>query len=469
MTQPTNLQSVLKIIEEQEIKFLSLRFTDLEGKWHQVTRALNNASEKSLSQVFTFDGSSLKGWKTVENSDIILEPDFSTFFIDPFCVQATGVVICSIIDPLTKLPYAKDPRNIAKMAEEYFKKSGIGDSAFFGVEPEFFIFDDVRFKISPFECFFKLSGSEMEEQFGMQIEGGNLGHRTGKKGGYNAVPPIDNLFDIRSEILTIMAEVGLEASIHHHEVAQNQCEVGFEFSTLLKTADNTQKCKFVIQNVASSFGKSATFMPKPIFGDNGSGMHVHQSLWKGNKNLFAGNEYAGLSKIAMHYMAGIMAHAEAISAFSNSTVNSYRRLIPGFEAPTMIAYSANNRSAGIRIPYSEGENSKRIETRFPDPASNPYLMLSAMLMAGLDGVRRKLEPEQARDQNLYKSHDASVKRMPASLEQALKNLEKNHDFLLEGGVFTKDVINSYIAMKREELEKFAKIPHPLEFKMYYSR
>ena len=463
----SNLDAILKQIKEQEIKFFSFRFSDLEGKWHQITKCFNASSKKDLEEVITFDGSSIHGWRGIENSDMILKPDYSTFFVDPFCVQNTAVIICDVYDTLSNKPYTHDPRSIATKAEEYFKKTGIGDEVCFGPEPEFFIFDDIKFKTSPAECSFKLSGGEMDEASNLTIEGGNFGHRVGRKGGYNAVAPMDSFFDIRNEMITILQEVGIEANLQHHEVAANQCEIGFKFSTLVGTADNIQKFKYVVKNVAASFGKTATFMPKPVYGDNGSGMHVHQSIWKNGKNLFAGKGYAGLSDNALYYIGGIMEHAEALAAFSNPTINSYKRLLPGYEAPTMMAYSACNRSASIRIPYSEGENAKRIETRFPDPSANSYLLCASLLMAGLDGIKKKIHPGEARDQNLYKNHDVSIKRIPHSLEKALLHLEKEHEFLLEGGVFTKEFIHAYIEVKRAELEEFNKIPHPLEFKLYY--
>jgi glutamine synthetase len=456
--------NILKTIKDNEIKFLDFRFTDLEGRWHHVTKSAEDFDE---NEIINFDGSSIKGWRSIENSDMLLKPDFESFFVDPFSVQNTAVIFCDVHDPLTGKPYTNDPRSIAKLAEKHFLDTKMGDAVYFGPEPEFFIFDDVRFKTSPSESFFKVTTSEASEQSEMQIEGGNLGHRTGKKGGYMPVSPVDHLFDIRSEMVTVMREIGVNANLHHHEVAAGQCELGFKFDLLTKTADNTQKYKYVVQNVAASFGKSATFMAKPVFGDNGSGMHVHQSIWKENKNLFAGKEYAGLSETALFYIGGIIKHAEAIAAFSNSTTNSYKRLVRGYEAPTMLAYSASNRSAAIRIPYSEGDKAKRIEARFPDPSSNPYLLFAALLMAGIDGIKNKIHPDLPREENLYKVNDISVKKMPSSLEISLKALEKNHEFLLQGGVFTKEMIHSYIEVKMKDVEEMNKLPHPYEFKMYY--
>jgi glutamine synthetase len=467
MKKPIQKPSISEIIKEQQIKFISYRFSDINGIWHQITKFINPSLSNNLEENLMIDGSSVEGWNTIENSDIILKPDISTFFVDPFCVQPTAIIICDLLDTETKKPYIKDPRSIAKLAEGYFQQSEIGDTAYFGVEPEFFIFDDVRYNVLPNECSFRIAGGEMESETNKKLENGNLAHKMSVKGGYNAVSPLDSLFDIRSEMLTIMEEVGLTPILHHHEVAQNQCEVGFLFNTMLKTADNTQKCKFVIKNVSSSFGKTATFMAKPLFGENGSGMHIHHSIWKGGKNLFAGKEYADLSKTALSYIAGILHFAKSIAAFSNPTVNSYRRLVPTFEAPTTLSFSAKNRSAGIRIPFSESENGRRIETRFPDPTANPYLVLSAMLMAGIYGIKNKLKPEKPRDENLYKSTDVKIEKMPASLEEALNCLEAEHSFLLEGGVFTKEFIQSYIKLKRGDVLKFQQIPHPLDYKLYY--
>ena len=468
MKKPSTHSSIIKIIKEQEIKFISLRFTDINGFWHQITKYVNPQNPEELNDIITIDASSMKGWKSVENSDIILQPDYSTFFIDPFCVQPTGVLICFVLETENEEHYTHDPRSIAKLAEEYVKKSKIGDKIFFGVEPEFFLFDDVKYKVSQTECSFSFSSNEMEKESNKEIQDGNLGHRVHLKGGYCATTPQDQMHDIRSEILTIMEEVGLTPTLHHHEVAQSQCEVGFKYDTLVKTADNTQKAKFVIKNVASSFGKTATFMPKPIFGENGSGMHVHQSIWKDDKNLFAGDKYGNLSEMALHYIAGVLHFAKSIAAFSNPTTNSYRRLITGFEAPVHLAYSTNNRSAGIRIPHTNNANGRRLEARFPDATSNPYLMLSAILMAGMYGIKNKLNPGLPQNVNLYTESDALVPQMPSSLEEALNNLEENHQFLLEGKVFTESFIKSYIKVKRNDIKKLNEVPHPIEFKMYYS-
>lgn len=460
---------VLKAIKEQEIKFLDFRFTDLYGKWHHITKSVADFQEEDLEDLVAFDGSSFKGWRGVENSDMFLVPDYSTFFVDPFATQNTAVVICDICDPLTKKPYTCDPRSIAKLAEKYFFDTKIGTAAYFGPEPEFFIFDEIRYKVSATDAMFSFTSSELDQQSDMKLENGNLGHRVGRKGGYAPVSPDDHLFDIRNEMVILMQDVGVEAYLHHHEVAASQCEIGFKFSTLTKTADNTQKYKYIVKNVSASFGKSATFMPKPLHNDSGSGMHVHQSIWKNGKNIFAGKDYSNLSETALFYVGGIMKHAKTIAAFANPTVNSYKRLLPGYEAPETISYSAANRSAAVRIPYSGGgEHTRRIEVRFPDPAANPYLLFSAMLLAGIDGIQNKIHPGEPKEQNLYKSHDASIQKLPSSLENSLKHLEKEHDFLLKGGVFTKEVIHSYIEIKRKEVEEFRKIITPLEFKMYYS-
>lgn len=459
------INKLLQVFKEQEIKFISFRFTDLEGKWQQITKITEGLN---LDEIITFDGSSFEGWRGVENSDMYLVPDLKTFFIDPFSAQNHGVIICDVYDPVTKEPYDLDPRSIARKAEKFLLEFNIGDTAYFGPEPEFFIFDDVRFKTSPYESSYKIFSSESDNAFSKNIEGGNLGHRTGNKGGYCKVQPVDHAFDIRCEMASIMNEIGLKAELHHHEVAAGQSEIGFKYDELVCTGDNVQKYKYVVKNVASSFGKTATFMPKPIYGDNGSGMHVHQSIWRGGKNIFAGKEYAGLSEIALYYIGGIIKHSSTLALIANPTTNSYKRLLPGYEAPTMIAYSMRNRSAGIRIPHSEGDRAKRIEARFPDATSNPYLLFAALLMAGLDGIKNKIDPGEAREENLYKSHDVMIKKLPTSLEQALTHFESDHKFLLEGGVFTKNFVNSYMNIKRKYIAELQKIPHPAEFKMYYS-
>lgn len=461
------ISNIFKLVKEQEIKFLDFRFTDMFGKWHHITKIASDIKEKDLEEVITFDASSITGFRKIENSDMFLVPDFTTFFIDPFATQNTAVIICDVYDPYTNKPYTNDPRNIARLAEGYFLDCKIGDSVYFGPEPEFFIFDDIKYKVSSNNVSYNFTTSEGDEQSDLPLENGNLGHRAGKKGGYVPTAPADHLFDIRSEMITVMREAGLDANLHHHEVASGQCEIGFKFDTLLKTADNTQKYKYIVKNVAMSYGKSATFMPKPIYDDNGSGMHVHQSIWKEGKNLFFGKDYASLSENALYYIGGIIYHAEAIAAFSNPTTNSYKRLVPGYEAPINLAYSAFNRSAAIRIPFSNSEGGKRIEVRFPDPTANPYLLFAALLMAGIDGIKNKIHPGEAKDQNLYKTHDASIKKMPHSLESSLEHLQKNHKFLLEGGVFTEEFIFSYIENKYNEAKEVSKIPHPIEFKLYY--
>jgi glutamine synthetase len=427
--------------------------------------------EDSLKEGFMFDGSSIAGWKAINESDMCLMPDLTTATIDPFFAQATLVLVCDVLEPTTGKPYNRDPRSTAKAAVEYMANQGIGDTAFFGPEAEFFVFDDVKFDVQMNRSYYEVDSSEGPYNTARDYEEGNPGHRPGIKGGYFPVPPVDSEQDLRSEMLAVMEEMGVEVEKHHHEVAPSQHELGMKFGTLINTADSLQIYKYVVHQVASSYGKTATFMPKPVAGDNGSGMHVHQSIWKDNEPMFAGSEYADLSETCLFYIGGIIKHARAINAFSNSITNSYKRLVPGFEAPVLLAYSARNRSASCRIPFVNNPKGKRVEVRFPDAASNPYLTFSAMLMAGLDGIKNKLHPGVAMDQDLYELSPNELKDIPTvcgSLREALNALDLDREFLTQGEVFDDDQIDAYIDLKMEEVLAFEQAPHPIEFKMYYS-
>ncbi len=468
MSDPTK---VLQMIEENGVKYVDYRFTDPRGKWQHLAMAASVVDEEALTDGIMFDGSSIAGWKAINESDMTLAPDLSTAVMDPFAAQPLLVLFCDIHEPSTGQPYERDPRSTAKKAEAYLKSTGIGDSAVFGPEAEFFVFDDVRFKVDMNHCFFEFTSEEGPYVSGDVFDDGNIGHRPPAKGGYFPVPPVDAGSDLRAEMVTVMAEMGLTVEKHHHEVAPSQHEIGVKFDTLVRTADNLQIYKYVTQNVAHTYGKTATFMPKPVFGDNGSGMHVHQSIWKDGKPVFAGNGYAGLSETALYYIGGIMKHARAFNAFTNPTTNSYKRLIPGFEAPVLLAYSSRNRSAGCRIPFGASPNAKRVEVRFPDPTANPYLGFAAMLMAGLDGIQNKVDPGDPIDKNLYDLPPEELKDVPTvcgSLRQAVETLAEDHGFLLAGDVFTKDQIDAYLELKWEEIYTFEHAPHPVEFQMYYS-
>jgi len=467
----SDVKKVLQMVKEKEVKFVDLRFTDPRGKWQHLTMDLGLVDEELLTDGTMFDGSSIAGWKAINESDMTLMPDSTTAVMDPFAAQATLVMFCDVLEPSTHQAYARCPRSISKRAEAYLKSSGAGDTAYFGPEAEFFLFDDVRFHVGMHEAFYKLDDVEAPHRRGMAADQGNSGHRPPVKGGYFPVPPVDSGQDIRSEMLQVIREMGVETEKHHHEVATSQHELGVKFSTLVKTADNMQIYKYVVHNVAHSYGKTATFMPKPVYGDNGSGMHCHQSIWKAGKPLFAGSGYSDLSDMALFYIGGIIKHARAINAFSNPLTNSYKRLIPGFEAPVLLAYSARNRSASCRIPHSASPNGKRVEVRFPDPGANPYLAYAAMLMAGLDGIENKIHPGDPMDKNLYDLPPEELKDVPTvcgSLREALSNLDANRTFLKKGGVFTDDFIDSYIELKMEEVYRFEHTPHPVEFDMYYS-
>src|SRR5258706_2089305 len=463
---------VLKMVKDNEVKFVDFRFTDTKGKEQHVSVPIKAFGEEKFNEGHAFDGSSIAGWKGIEASDMLLMPDANTAFIDPFYDEATLVLSCDVLEPSTGKGYDRDPRSLAKRAEAYLKASGVGDTAYFGPEPEFFIFDSVEWNVDMSGSSCKVFSEEAAWSTGEKFEGGNLGHRPPVKGGYFPVPPVDQLQDIRSAICLALEDMGVEVEVHHHEVANaGQCEIGTKFSTLTQRADWTQILKYAVLNVAHSYGKTATFMPKPIVGDNGSGMHVHQSIWKGGKNLFAGSGYAGLSEFALYYIGGIIKHALALNAITNPGTNSYTRLVPGFEAPVKLAYSARNRSASIRVPYVQSDKARRIEVRFPDPTANPYLAFSAMMMAGLDGVQNKIHPADPSDKNLYDlppEEDAKIPTVCSSLDQALDYLDKDREFLTRGGVFSNDMIDAYIELKMQEETRFRMTTHPVEFDMYYS-
>lgn len=465
------IAKVMDMIQENSVEFVDFRFTDPCGKWHHTAQYVTTIKAEIFEDGIMFDGSSIKGWKAINESDMILMPDPTSAVMDPFTAKPQLILICDIIDPATGVAYNRDPRSTAKLAEQYLKSTGIGDTAYFGPEAEFFIFDNVKFGTGPNFAIHQLDSIEGPGSNLKDYPEGNMGHRPGLKGGYFPVPPVDSENDLRAEMLTTMGEMGLPIEKQHHEVAQSQHELGIEFSTLVRSADYMQIYKYCVHNVAHSYGKTATFMPKPIYGDNGTGMHVHQSIWKDNKPNFAGNGYADLSDQALYYIGGIIKHAKALNAFTNPSTNSYKRLIPGFEAPVLLAYSARNRSASCRIPYVTSPKGKRVEIRFPDPTANPYLAFAAMLMAGIDGIKNKIHPGDAMDKDLYDLPPEELKEIPTvcgSLREALDALAADHDFLLAGDVFTKDQIESYAKIKWEEVYRFEHTPHPVEFEMYYS-
>ena len=467
----TTAKELLQRIKSDDIKYVDFRFTDPRGKWQHVTFDRSLIDADALTEGVMFDGSSIAGWKVINESDMNLMPDLDTATLDPFFAHATLSIVCDVLEPTTGEPYSRDPRGVAVKAEAYLKQTKIGDTAFFGPEAEFFVFDDVRFSTEPYNTGFALNDVELPTNSGAEIEGGNLGHRVRTKGGYFPVPPVDSAQDMRSDMLSAMEGMGVKVEKHHHEVGSAQHELGMKFGTLVTMADHLQLYKYCIHNVAQSYGKTATFMPKPVFGDNGSGMHVHQSIWKGGKPVFAGKKYSDLSDICLYYIGGVIKHAKAINAFANPSTNSYKRLVPGYEAPVLLAYSARNRSASCRIPFSNSPRAKRVEVRFPDPAANPYLAFSAMLMAGLDGVQNKINPGDPMDKNLYDLPPRELKKIPTvagSLREALTSLDKDRGFLKAGGVFTDDLIDGYIALKEEEIVRFEQTPHPVEFDMYYS-
>ena len=459
------------LIKENDVNYLDLRFTDPRGKWQHTAQRADTIDEDTFTDGVMFDGSSIAGWKAINDSDMALRPDPATAVMDPFSAQPSLIVICDVHEPVTGQPYNRDPRSVAKAAEKYMASLGIGDKAYFGPEAEFFVFDDVRFTSDMHQAFYYLDSEEAPGNAGREYDDGNLGHRPTIKGGYFPIPPVDSAADLRAEMLSTMDEMGVSVEKHHHEVAPAQHELGMKFETLVTCADALQIYKYCVHMVAHAYGKTATFMPKPVKGDNGSGMHVHQSIFKGDTPVFAGSGYADLSETALHYIGGIIKHARAINAFSNATTNSYKRLIPGFEAPVLLAYSARNRSASCRIPYTTSPKGKRVEVRFPDPAGNPYLGFAAMLMAGLDGIQNKIDPGDPMDKNLYDLPPEELADVPTvcgSLRDALGALEADHGFLTKSDVFTKDMIDGYIDLKWEEVYNFEHTPHPCEFSMYYS-
>ena len=465
-------QDVMKMVQENEVKFVDFRFTDTKGKEQHVGVPVSAFDDDKFESGHAFDGSSIAGWKGIQASDMLLMPDPNTAYIDPFFDETTLVLSCDVIDPADGKGYDRDPRSIANRAEAYLKSSGIGDTAYFGPEPEFFIFDSVEWKVGMSGAYHKIFSEEAAWSSDQKFEGGNTGYRPAVKGGYFPVPPVDSFNDMRAAMCLALEACGVPVEVHHHEVATaGQNEIGTKFDTLVRRADQTQILKYIVQNVAHQYGKTATFMPKPIVGDNGSGMHVHQSIWKDGKNLFAGDGYAGLSELALFYIGGIIKHAKALNAITNPGTNSYKRLVPHYEAPVKLAYSAKNRSASIRIPYVASTKARRIETRFPDPIANPYLCFAALLMAGLDGIQNKVHPGDPADKNLYDlppEEDAKIPTVCASLEEALAALDADREFLTRGGVFSNDWIDAYIALKMDEVNKVRMTTHPVEFDMYYS-
>jgi glutamine synthetase len=465
-------QTVLNLIKENEVKFIDLRFTDTKGKEQHVTVPSHQIDEDFFEDGKMFDGSSIAGWKGINESDMVLMPDADSVVMDPFTDEATLNVRCDVVEPATMQGYERDPRSVAKRAEAYMRSEGIADEVLVGPEPEFFLFDDVKYKADMSGAMYSIDSVEAAWNSDKDYEDGNKGHRPGVKGGYFPVAPVDSSHDWRSATCLVMEEMGLVVEAHHHEVATaGQNEIACRFNTIVNKADEVQIYKYVVHNMADAYGKTATFMPKPLVGDNGTGMHVHQSLVKGGENLFAGDKYGGLSETALYYIGGIIKHAKAINAFTNASTNSYKRLVPGFEAPVMLAYSARNRSASIRIPVVPSPKARRIEVRFPDPTGNPYLAFTAMLMAGLDGIKNKIHPGDAMDKDLYDlpaEEAAAIPQVASSLEEALAALDADRDFLTAGGVFTNDTIDAYIALKSEEVEKLNMTTHPVEFEMYYS-
>ncbi|SFD32132.1 glutamine synthetase [Thiohalospira halophila DSM 15071] len=462
----------LKMMQDYGVKFVDLRFTDTLGKEQHVTMPASEIEADDFSEGKMFDGSSIQGWKGINESDMILMPDASTAVMDPFTDEPTMNLRCDIVEPSTMQGYERDPRSVAKRAEAYIQSTGVGDTALFGPEPEFFVLDDVRWGVDMSGAFYRVDSEEAEWNSETVFSSGNIGHRPSIKGGYFPVPPVDSLHNLRGAMCLALEEMGQSVEVHHHEVATaGQCEIGTKFNTMVKKADETQILKYCVHNVAHAYGKTATFMPKPLVGDNGSGMHVHMSLMKDGVNIFSGNEYAGLSENALYYIGGVIKHARALNAFTNASTNSYKRLVPGFEAPVMLAYSARNRSASIRIPHVANPKGRRVEVRFPDPTANPYLSFAALAMAGMDGILNKIHPGDAMDKNLYDLPPEEAEDIPTvatSLEQALEALQNDKDFLMQGGVFTEDMLQGYIDLKMEEVTRLRMSTHPVEFDMYYS-
>jgi glutamine synthetase len=464
-------KKVLDMIEENDVQYVDFRFTDPRGKWQHIAQHVSTVDEDLLTEGIMFDGSSIEGWKAINESDMTLMPDCDTAVMDPFATQPMLIVTCDVVEPSTGQPYERDPRSTAKRAEAYMKSAGFGDTAYMGSEAEFFVFDDVRFSTEPNKMAYEFDSDEDPSATSKAFEEGNWGHRPRVKGGYFPVPPVDSANDLRAEMTSTMMEMGLTMEKHHHEVAPSQHELGMKYDTLVRAADNQQVYKYVTHMVAHQYGKTATFMPKPVYGDNGSGMHTHQSIWKDGKNTFAGSLYADLSESCLFYIGGIIKHAKALNAFTNPLTNSYKRLVPGFEAPVLLAYSARNRSASCRIPHAASPNGKRVEVRFPDPGANPYYAFAAMLMAGLDGIENRIHPGDAMDKNLYDLPPEERYNVPTvcgSLREALESLDADRDFLKKGDVFTDDQIDAYMELKWEEVLRFETTPHPVEFDMYYS-
>ena len=462
---------VLKLMKDEEVAYVDIRFTDPRGKLQHVTVVSDLVDEDFLEEGFMFDGSSIAGWKSIDKSDMKLIPDTESVYVDPFYAEKTICIHCNVVEPDTGEAYDRDPRGTAEKAEAYLKSTGIGDAAYFGPEAEFFVFDDVRFQVSVNKVSYQVDAIDGSWNTDAEFEMGNTGHRPGLKGGYFPVNPIDDAQDMRGEMLSTMKRMGMKVDKHHHEVASCQHELGLIFGTLTTQADEIQKYKYVVHNVAQAYGKSATFMPKPIFGDNGSGMHVNMSIFKDGKPLFAGDKYADLSQEALYFIGGILKHAKSLNAITNPTTNSYKRLVPGFEAPVLRAYSASNRSGAVRIPWAENPKAKRVEARFPDPAANPYLAFAALLMAGLDGIKNKIDPGAASDKDLYDLPPEELAGIPTvcgSLREALNELEADHEYLLQGDVFTKGQLDGYMAIKWEEVYAYEQTPHPIEYKHYYS-
>jgi glutamine synthetase len=466
-----NASDFVKYLKEEGKQYVDFLFADMRGKQQHTTQHVSTIDENLLTEGIYFDGSSISGWKAINESDMILLPDLSRVCVDPFSAQPTIKIFCFVLDPNTRKPYERCPRSVAKAAARYMSTTGIGDAAFFGPEAEFFIFDDVRYSVKMNKVGFEVDSIESPHNTDKIYGEGNLAHRAAVKGGYFPDAPIDTGSDIRAEMLSVIHGMGVEVEKHHHEVATAQHELGIKFSTLVDCGDNMQIYKYAVHNVAAAYGKTATFMPKPMFGDNGSGMHVHQSIWKGSTPLFAGDLYAGLSETALFYIGGIIKHAKALNAFTNPTTNSYKRLVPGYEAPVLLAYSSRNRSASCRIPHSASPKGKRVEVRFPDPCANPYLAYAAMLMAGLDGIQNKIHPGEAHDKNLYDLPPEELAKVPTvcgSLREALNSLKSDHAFLTAGGVFSEDLINAFIDLKMEEVMAYETMPHPIEYSLYYS-
>lgn len=467
-----SVDAILKRISAGEIHFVDLRFTDTRGKEQHVTVGPNSVDAGFFEDGKAFDGSSIAGWKEINDSDMVLMPDATSAVLDPFMAHPTLVLRCDVVEPTTLSGYDRDPRSIARRAETYLQQTGVADTAWFGPENEFFIFDNVRWGSAVGSAFYEVDSKEANWNSGRVYPDGNFGHRPGLKGGYFPVPPVDSLQDIRSEMCRLLDEMGVRTEVHHHEVATaGQCEIGVRLNTLVRKADEVQMLKYIVMNVAQKYGKTATFMPKPLTGDNGNGMHVHLSLAKDGKNLFAGDGYGGLSEMALFFIGGIIRHARALNALTNPATNSYKRLVPGFEAPVKLAYSARNRSASIRVPFAPSANGRRVEVRFPDSMANPYFAFSALLMAGLNGVLNRLHPGDAMDKDLYDlppEVSADIPEVAYSLEGALDALEADHDFLTAGGVFSEDALTAYIRLKRQDVQRVRMTTHPVEFDLYYS-